>query len=165
MNEKIVILLRHAEAFNVGEKGISSDRDRFLTPKGVKQCARMGQWLSKNQLSDCTFYTSPYVRAKETADRVTRTMGIGEASESEAISLNTDFETVIDFCKKLPSGKFCLVGHEPLWGMVSGYLMGAGEYNSFTMPKAGAVAFEFTSYGEIRWLWSMSQKGLKDFKL
>ena len=62
-----LILWRHAEA----EDG-SPDLARELTAKGHKQAAEMARWLSRHLPKEARTLVSPAIRARQTAEALTR---------------------------------------------------------------------------------------------
>jgi phosphohistidine phosphatase len=67
-----VILVRHAEAVNVGEDGVSTDFDRHLTPHGREQAAKLADAFAARGVGPSVVVTSPLVRAKQTAEPLLR---------------------------------------------------------------------------------------------
>src|SRR5204862_4053657 len=62
-----LILWRHADA----EDG-NDDLARALTPKGLKQAARMAEWLEKRLPKSARVLVSPAKRAQQTAEPLAR---------------------------------------------------------------------------------------------
>lgn len=108
-----LILWRHAEA----EAG-GADAERKLTEKGREQARVMGQWL-KRRLKSYQLFSSPAVRARETAAGLEERCGIlkglyGGAAPPEVL------ESV-----GWPEGEgtVILVGHQPQLGEIAAFLM------------------------------------------
>src|SRR5262245_42876156 len=66
-------LIRHAEAVTIGEQGMETDEERPLTPRGNQQSESAAKALAARGISLCRLYTSPLVRARQTADILTQT--------------------------------------------------------------------------------------------
>lgn len=65
-----LILWRHADAQD-GNESIE-DLDRVLTPRGVKQAARVAQWLDRQLPEGTRVFTSPALRCEQTAQALGR---------------------------------------------------------------------------------------------
>lgn len=123
-----LILWRHAEA-EAGEP----DHGRRLTPKGVKQAARMAAWLERHLPDTSRVLVSPADRAQQTA-----------------AALGRKFRTVDDLA---PGGSVAallaaanwpesrepvlIVGHQPTLGAVASFLLSGEE--AYWSVKKGAV--------------------------
>jgi phosphohistidine phosphatase len=113
-------LLRHGEAVPHGSK---PDPDRELTPKGEDQSRRAGAALAALGVELEACYTSPKVRARDTARLALEALG-GEAVEDDAIAEDfsrRDAETLL----AAHDGAVLVVGHEPDFSQVVYDLTGA----------------------------------------
>jgi phosphohistidine phosphatase len=115
-------LLRHAEA---EPHGTRPDAERRLTPRGEEQSRHAGRALAALELTFQALYTSPKVRARDTA------LLVGEALGDEPIVtpvLAEDF-SVADAHDLLlgvePDGRILVVGHNPDFAQVVFDLTGA----------------------------------------
>ena len=61
-----VLLMRHGQA--VDSRAASSDHDRWLTNEGRRTATTVGERLSRMDLRYACVYTSPLVRAVQTAE-------------------------------------------------------------------------------------------------
>jgi phosphohistidine phosphatase len=146
-----VLLLRHAEAEAVSASG--RDFDRPLTESGRADADAVGRAIAKAGPPELIL-TSPVVRARETAQAVTRHCPDATLRASEALgpdpSVSAAYEEI-----RASSGRVLLVGHEPHMGMLLGYLTSGAADFSIPMSK-GAVAAISLSGGELpgrlRWL-------------
>jgi len=62
----ILVLVRHAQAIEAAP-GLA-DGDRWLTGKGRKTARKVGAWLAKPKRRPLAIWTSPLVRAVQTAE-------------------------------------------------------------------------------------------------
>jgi phosphohistidine phosphatase len=125
-------LLRHGDAEPAGER---DDAARRLTERGQGEASAAGAALARLSVEfDCVF-TSPRVRARETAAPVGRALGLepvvheplsGGFARDEALELLAGFGA---------EAKLLLVGHEPDLSQLVRDLTGAR-----TEMKKGAVA-------------------------
>lgn len=130
-----VWLLRHGEAVPHGSR---SDSDRELTPRGERQAVTAGRALARLGLELDACYTSPKVRARETARLACEEVGV---TFEEASSVAAGFDA--DDCRELlhahdDGACILLVGHEPDLSRLVGDLTGA----RLALKKGGVVAVE-----------------------
>lgn len=126
-----LILWRHAEA----EDGLN-DLARELTPKGLKQAAKMAGWLNERLPKECRVLASPAVRAKQTASALGRPFEI-----VVTISPGAGWEDVIEAAgwPGDDDGFVLVTGHQPTLGEVAAHLLGAKD--SLAIRKAGVWWF------------------------
>lgn len=129
-----LILWRHAEA-EPGDTGLP-DLERALTPKGVKQARRMGQWLDSQLPESCRILVSPAVRTVQTAE------GLGRKYRTHAELVPGAEPEAILKAANWPNAKesVVIVGHQPTLGQVAALLM-AGLPLDWEMKKAAAWWF------------------------
>ena len=120
-----LILWRHADA----EYG-PPDMERALTPKGLKQAERMGNWLARNLPESCSILVSPARRAIQTADGIGRKYRIVPELAPDAIP-----ESLL-LAANWPHRKdpVLLVGHQPTLGQLGSLLL-AGSNRDWHMRK------------------------------
>jgi len=102
--------LRHGEA---EPHGSAPDAERPLTPRGERQATGAGEALSRLGLELAACYTSPKVRAAETARLACAALGV-EAELADALASGL----AADALGELTSGhdgnaRLLFVGHEP----------------------------------------------------
>ena len=121
-------LMRHAEA-ETSEQAMKQDLDRRLTEAGRLQ-ARVAANKLKEKLAGGgeeigAVVTSPYVRARETADIVATALGLdGKVFPEKALAPGADVSKVKQLEDEYrDSGNLLLVGHEPDLGIIAGQLM------------------------------------------
>jgi len=114
--------LRHAVAVERGAPGYSDDSQRPLTAEGRKKMRRIAKGIKALKLSFDLVLSSPYVRARETAEMVS-----SKISLTENLAPGAPFEKLIrEINARSPKPRnVLLVGHEPdLSRMVSFLLAG-----------------------------------------
>jgi phosphohistidine phosphatase len=126
-------LLRHGEAVPHGAR---PDSERELTPKGVNQARLAGRGLAKVGIEFDGCYSSPKVRARDTARLACEELG---RSFDEVSALAGGFE--VDDVKALllehdDGARVLVVGHEPDFSQVVYDLSGA----RIDMKKGGVAA-------------------------
>jgi len=130
--------LRHAEALD-GE----DDAARPLSPHGREQGAAMAKFLSNAGIKFSAAYTSPLVRAHQTAEVVLRTMGLAGDVKLQTAKELLNETTVAQWnrwLKSLPESKHVLlVGHAPSLSDRVRALLRVVDVNALNLPK-GALA-------------------------
>lgn len=129
-------LLRHAAAEDRAPSG--HDADRALTADGAARARAVGRGLAVLQPGIARIVTSPYRRARQTAEAAAAALGLsGEISESSALEPERDSEEIL---REVASegADVLLVGHQPHLGSLFGLLV-AGKGVEIPMKKA-AVA-------------------------
>ncbi|MCB1875067.1 MAG: histidine phosphatase family protein [Chromatiales bacterium] len=141
-----LLLIRHAlaedrEAF--ARTGAGDDR-RPLVEKGRKRMVKAARNLTAMVTGIDLLYTSPYLRARQTADLVAEAFGLGAIRETELLQPGTEPEAVLSWLQaERPMGTVAMVGHEPDLGeLVSLALCGHG-HSFVPLKKGGACLVSF----------------------
>jgi phosphohistidine phosphatase len=116
-----LILWRHAEAIDLDLVG--DDMIRTLTPRGEKQAARIGAWLDRQLPNGAKVWSSPALRADQTA------MALGRKYKvSPALAPLATVDQLLELVQ-WPHGKGCtlVVGHQPTLGQTISRLLGLSE--------------------------------------
>lgn len=146
-----LILVRHgiAESKDTAKKNF----DRKLTKEGIKHFEAFLPTLVPllEDKDPLYLWTSPLVRARETADLLTGAMG-REAAEDKDFLGDGNFSDLLQALKALPDGfAVVAVGHEPFLSMWAQELTGS----SLPFPKGGAAAIKFedenSAEGKVDW--------------
>lgn len=126
-----LILWRHAEAVEL--ELVGDDMERYLTPKGEKQAARMAAWLDRQLPDGAKVMTSPAVRATQTARALERKVKVHAALAPLASP-----DELLDLVQ-WPHGRGCVVvvGHQPTLGQTIARLLGL--LDSECAVKKGAL--------------------------
>ena len=115
-------LLRHGEAVPHESK---PDAERELTPRGERQAIAAGQGLAKLGLEFDACYTSPKVRARQTAELACRALGIEPVVEDSAAS-DFDRDDALALLRAHgDDGRVLVVGHDPDFSQLVHDLTGA----------------------------------------
>ena len=116
-------LLRHGEAVPHDSK---PDAERELTARGERQSIAAGGALARLGLEFAACYTSPKVRARDTARLACRALNV-EPEEVRAIGDGFDREAALELLlgHDDPDARVLAVGHEPDFSQVVYDLTGA----------------------------------------
>ena len=164
-----VILFRHGPAGRSDPKRWPDDRERPLSSRGEKKTrqaaeglARLLQGLGADRIA---VWTSPLVRADQTARRLADALGGGKASEPQVVaglapggSMRGLLERLTALAEEKGDGEVVvvLVGHEPDLGILAGDLA-FDPPSPVPLKKAGAAAVWFENAprrrtGALEWL-------------
>src|SRR5882672_671424 len=111
-----LFLLRHGIAVERGTPGCEKDAERPLTPKGERRLSQIADAMDAMGLKFDLILSSPYVRARQTAEIVADALGLKKKLEfSESLTPDGDARSLIGVLNKLEPkpASVLLVGHEP----------------------------------------------------
>jgi phosphohistidine phosphatase len=134
---KTLYLVRHARAEARGKEW-PDDRLRPLTKDGVRRMERAAGGLKALGFQVDLIFTSPLVRARDTARILSkRTPGRPKIEEVRWLEPETSPEDVANGLLRRGAARIALVGHEPEMGTLAAWLLGADQPVLF---RKGAVA-------------------------
>ena len=151
-------LMRHAIAAE--PDGSCLDSLRPLTEKGRSKLEKITSTLKKSELLVDLILTSPYLRARQTAELVAKTLNIKPncVVESENLApLGYGDQLIDEINARWPIENLMLVGHEPGLSQLIGVLMAGDASLQIQMKKAGIckLSVEKLSYARcarLEWL-------------
>ncbi len=148
---KLVYLIRHASAEDLGNSSMLKDIDRELISRGIMESARMGKYLAKVGVSFDKIVSSPANRALNTAKIIGEQVGIG----SDDIEINENLygggpRGYLSTLNQLPESinSVAIVGHNPDISFFSEYLTRDDVGGSFEKATVLALSFE-CSWAEV----------------
>ena len=124
-------LLRHGEAVPHGSK---EDEERELTPRGAHESRTAGRALARMNIEFDACYTSPKVRARQTAALACEELGV-EAHEVDVLGDGFERADAEDLLAGHRGGCVLVVGHEPSFSRVVHDFTGA----RIDFPKGGVA--------------------------
>jgi phosphohistidine phosphatase len=144
-----LFLMRHGIAEAEPSEGGLSDRERPLSPKGLKRTRQIAGGLAALKLSFDRILTSPLVRARETAQIVAESLNIeGKVEETSELAPDGSVQTVISRLAELRDEKsILLVGHQPLLGEIASFLLSRGKGIKLRLRKGGLCCLEVDDVG------------------
>jgi phosphohistidine phosphatase len=159
-------LLRHGIAVPNEDPENVPDSDRPLTPKGIKRMRGAAKGLRRLGISFDSVLTSPFVRARQTADIVAEALGLGD--HLEELSALAPGNSLSDLWSGLTPYQdhehLLLVGHEPFLSAILSYLLTHDEKRSLTVifKKGGFCRVELDALppnkaGTLHWLLTPKQ--------
>jgi phosphohistidine phosphatase len=140
--------LRHAQA----EDDAIDDHHRRLTEGGNRRTKTAAGVMSQLGIRPATIYSSPRLRALETAEIVAKELKM-KVDIHEAVNFSFNLQDVGDLITGLnPTDEVMFVGHEPSMSMVVNGLTGA----SVAMKKGGLARVDLLDntslHGTLIWL-------------
>jgi len=133
--------LRHADALAGAD-----DAARPLSPRGWKQARRLGRFLEEAGVVFEVGYSSPLVRARETAEVVLNCCGAVAAGQLHMVDVLANDATQKRFdgwLRGLPELEHVLlVGHEPTLSERVRALLGLENEASLSLPKGALICLE-----------------------
>jgi phosphohistidine phosphatase len=143
-----IYLLRHAEAENMS----TSDHNRRLTAKGLKRTATAATVMVSLGIKPAHIYSSPRVRARQTAELVADAMDMTVELDEE-VNFGFSINSVESLIRGLGVDEDVMfVGHEPSMSAVAHGLSGA----SVVMKKGSLARIDLINRaslrGELVWL-------------
>lgn len=126
-----LLIMRHAKS--AWDTDAASDYDRPLAKRGRRDAPRMGRWLREQGLQPDAVISSPAKRAKQTAVRVCRELGVAKDAiiwDSRVYSAEVaDLLAVVHDCPNAAQ-TLLLVGHNPGLEEMLCHLCGGDVANS-----------------------------------
>jgi phosphohistidine phosphatase len=159
-----VYLVRHAVAFDPDYKKWPTDRDRPLTPEGIKRFRRAAKGLVSLVSSVDVMLSSPYRRAWQTAELLAAA-GWPAPVESEALVGHAPTDVLQAVAAFGGVSSMALVGHEPTMHELVSYLLTADTAHAQVEFGKGAVARleidDLVRPGSARLKWMLAPKVLR----
>lgn len=157
-------LVRHAEACEIGEPGIATDAARVLTDKGRKQAARAGQALLRLGEAAPQVWSSPLIRARQTAELLAAAWP-SPPPVLEVAELGPRFAAARLLARlqreRLPAVLW--VGHEPSLGLVLHQFLAGSGAPGLPLGKAGLAALdlEAPAWGQAELAYYLSRAAIR----
>jgi phosphohistidine phosphatase len=142
-----VFLLRHAEA--VDETRSLPDPDRHLTTAGRAAARALGERLRWYDCEPLAVWSSPLMRAAQTAELVIA--GLGYGGVIECVPALAPGGATRDVCAAIGrhKGQVLLVGHEPGLSAVGAVLTGRADFPAIKKAQVARI-----DDGRLRWLFA-----------
>jgi phosphohistidine phosphatase len=160
-------ILRHGLAGEAGDPRYSDDSQRPLTAEGKRKMHQAALGMKAMGIKFDMAFTSPYLRARQTAEIVCRQLDCEDALRTTAnLAPGGGMRALIAELSGLPQeSRVLIAGHEPyLSGLVS-FLISGGHGCSVEMKKGALCKLEIENLKHNRcaflsWLLTNKQLGL-----
>jgi phosphohistidine phosphatase len=151
------VLVRHGIAVE-REEWEGEDDERPLTERGAKRVSQVAAGLLWLEVNFTHIFSSPLVRALETADILQASLSIPSAIKRiDELLPDANPERLLAVLRDLPPecSAVC-VGHEPHLGLAASVMLTGKPSTAFPFKKAGACLIELPSppkigRGMLRW--------------
>ena len=161
-----IYLFRHGEALPKTDPSVSSDPQRPLIEEGIRKTRQAAEALAKFEIPFDAVYTSPWVRAKQTAKILCEVLGLSTVlQEMDELAGDRAVDDVMNaLAKQNHHQDIILVGHNPLLSDIAAYLLCLSEGMQVDLKKSGICAVETDRVppknpGTL--LWAMTNKQLR----
>lgn len=151
-----LFVVRHAEAV---EKGTMPDGTRYLTPEGRRFFRTTVKKLDKKGCEPDVIFTSPLVRAVQTAEILAEGISFdGAVAAVDALADELSKEGLLKLLEGAHEAKsVALVGHEPYLGDLVRELL--GKDTPFAFPKGGCICIKLDGEsGSASFKWMIAGK-------
>jgi len=151
-----IYLLRHA----IAEEGVPGqpDAERALVPEGRRKLKEVLRLARQADTAVSLILTSPYRRARETADLVADLLANdAELLESSALGPDSQAETVWQEVRAHKSvDSVLLVSHEPLMSATTAFLLNCPalrmDFKKGALVRIDVESFGPQPHGTLRWM-------------
>jgi phosphohistidine phosphatase len=140
-----IFILRHGIAVERGTAGFEKDSERPLTAKGKRQLRKSAAAMKKMKLRFDLILSSPYERAKRTAEIVAGELKLKKRLKfSDTLKYEGDPEELIGVVAGLKPEpeNLLLVGHEPYLSRLVSLLVSGNEDLAMDFKKGGLCKLE-----------------------
>ena len=161
-------ILRHGIAVEFGTPGYEHDADRPLTPEGQRKLRQIADAMEALELSFDRIISSPYLRARQTAEIVAEALDARKRLElSDTLTPGGSMKRLVELLNRLePSpASVLLVGHEPYLSGLNSLLVSGKETFAVVMKKGGLCKLTTDSLkhgrcAALQWLLTPKQMAL-----
>lgn len=155
-----IYLVRHGEYVDLGSETLEQDSLNQLSEQGIAKLQRQAQMLADWKLSVERILTSPFVRARQTADILAA--GLRVPVEDHPALTRTQFNVaglrqIVE--RYAQSEHLMLVGHESDLSTVAAEVIGGGQIE---LARGGIIRIAVdpqTLHGKLIWLLSPEVMG------
>ncbi|MFO1518842.1 MAG: histidine phosphatase family protein [bacterium] len=144
-------LIRHGECEDYGK----TDADRALTADGAKAVDKMARHVATLPEKPALLFSSPYLRALQTADYFEKTWGLKKQTAPWLVP-GSGASEVVEALQSVGEKEAALIGHLPNLGLVlSAFLWGLPP-RELVIPRGGVALLKLKSWeagtAKLEWL-------------
>jgi len=142
-----IILIRHGQA----ERQLTTDAERALTPHGEWQAQQTAAWLANHDYQLDGLFSSPYVRAQQTANYIAEALDI-HITLCDDIKPDGDPLATLRWLEQLElpdTATVALVCHMPIVGRLASFFVdGDSSYGTgFNLAEAKVISMPLFAAG------------------
>ncbi|HYR73653.1 MAG TPA: methyltransferase [Candidatus Acidoferrum sp.] len=139
----LLILMRHGEAGEADSRRWPDDRQRPLTDAGRREHARVAEALRRMGVRFDRLLSSPFARARETAEITARAYGGAPAPElTELLGDRAEPAATLAGLAAVEASALLCVGHEPTLSHLAALLTSRDGSARIEMAKSGVAVIE-----------------------
>jgi phosphohistidine phosphatase len=159
--------MRHGIAVDRGDtEKPSDDRERALTPKGIKRVRKAANGLLSLSLPFDRILTSPFERARQTAQIVAEALHMmGRLEEIQELCPDQSVQDLLSaLVAYSDKNNILLIGHEPLLSSTVSFLLSGNAGAEIRLRKGGLCCLEVDSLpakGGAVLNWALTPKQLR----
>ncbi len=135
-------IVRHAEAEPSRGAGEAADAARELTERGHRRAARAGAVLARLGVEPNAIWTSPLIRARQTADRLAAALPEAPVQQIQALGGRSDFNELRRQLYKEKCDAVILVGHQPFLGECVQYWLAGRAHPGMHVSKSSIICLD-----------------------
>lgn len=158
-------LLRHGKAEERDLHRYASDEERPLTGEGIRDMKSAAKGMKALKLSFDIILSSPYIRARETAEIVAGTLKFKKRLQlTNLLKVDADPGRMVREIENSYSDleNILLVGHEPFMSRLASRLIGGREFVSIQFKKGSLAKFSVQAFADegcasLEWLMTPKQ--------
>ena len=157
-------IIRHGLAHPLGQKNDFTDEKRTLTSQGRDRMREIAKGLRKLEIRPEMILTSPFARARETAEIVADSLSVDGKMliPTSNLAPGSTFEDLLAEIKEKHVESIALVGHEPALGELAGLIISGDSAIALPLKKGGACCINVTESipsfkGALVWLLTPKQ--------
>lgn len=131
---------RHGIAVEKDDPSVTTDADRPLTDDGARKTRAAAEGLKALDAGYEKIFTSPWLRAKQTAAIVAEVLALPAPEELSQLAGDQTAADLVEALAHHRSRRMVLVGHQPLLGETVVHLLGGKFF--LDLKKSGACSIE-----------------------
>ena len=162
-----VILVRHAIAQERDRARWPKDSLRPLTAAGIRKFEKAARGLSHYLPRSAALLTSPFVRARDTAQVLKRAAQLRDIADAPDLAQGQPPVRVFELLRRQRAKCVVLVGHEPNLSTLLSSMLGGVARLQFEFKKGGAACVEFEAAiepGGAKLLWMLPPRVLRSIR-
>jgi phosphohistidine phosphatase len=138
-------IMRHGHAEDEDPRQPGDDSARRLTALGEAQARAVGRSLARLPHRPARILTSPWTRARQTAEGVAEAIGVPVEFAPQLIAHASADEVCADLLSRVDEAPLLLVSHEPLVHLLTAALVARGPVRAY-FERAGVAAVVWHPY-------------------
>jgi phosphohistidine phosphatase len=156
-----LVVFRHGIAQDKDDPRCPPDPERRLTSKGVRRTRQAAKGLAALGVAPDAVLSSPYLRARETADIAVDVLRLRlRVVETPALLPESSPSNLVRVLQTIRAGEVLLAGHAPHVDRAVARLLGSGAPLT-ELKKAGAACLESSGGKRWRLVWLLGPEALR----